>query len=891
MIKKTISLSMIFFILISNLIPYISLADERPSDVTVVKDTETAKKQALLGTTSEQARKENILGLSSYFSLFTKEDITVTKADAEGRIAAGGTITSTAPHPYHAGTEVENDNLAKIIAQEGISDNLELLYTTHATAENNETYDNEKKKIAVVGTEASEMTWSTFSKAQRDQIVAANLIDFKEEFEFLQSQSDYLNGLEVNGKIIKYECYSFTDHLVYGNRMRTATICRGTDEKINVFKMTVDEYNELFDGGKGRIYGGNTSIGNIFFDVPKDSYIVINIVGTGNVQFYINPYNNHQTDWNYFPNIYFPAYDEEISALNTTKSMYSGDPGEVKIAGETIHYVYDGNDIVRNENKTPQPFKLIFGEGAVTELQHSPDAQKYSKYIMYNMPQAQNFKIGGSMIGSILAPRAEGTDTASGYILGNIACKSYTGGIQFGHMPFDGKLDLEYDVKISKFDLEAEKNIADVQMQIMDLDGNIIKSWTTDENISTIKLKNGEYILQEIKTSNNYENPVLKNIGFRVSGYRYNGENIYTLELTANQTETKLIKKSQSLGEGDTAIETIRLWENLYSNIGLKNVLGNRLVQELEFSIASNIKEELYYIVASNGGGINFDNSNRVNMYNEVDWIEFKKWTNTKDGINSKAPIVAAVYNNGSYNGTLADGSLPGFRIHFYTSDGIEVTDQVTITNIDAVWYEPGETTTTTYTAASNVTLNEEADTLIVTNDHIKTTIELSKVDKDEPTKLLSGAVYELQDKEGTVLNTFAATETDGKSTLEDLSLDVGTYYLVEKTAPEGYKVSEEKIEVTVKPHTSETITKTVEDEVITVDVEKQDEYGNKLGGAKLQVLDKNKAVVATFESTEEIKQIKKLATGTYTLHEEYAPKGFEKAQDIEFTITPQGKI
>ena len=94
-VKKTTSIMAIIFILLQTIMPIVSTvkAAERPDNIRVV--TDKAEKNVLLGTTSEKARAENILGLASKFSLFTKENITLTGSDAEGKIASGGTISAS----------------------------------------------------------------------------------------------------------------------------------------------------------------------------------------------------------------------------------------------------------------------------------------------------------------------------------------------------------------------------------------------------------------------------------------------------------------------------------------------------------------------------------------------------------------------------------------------------------------------------------------------------------------------------------------------------------------------------------------------------------------------------------------------------------------------------
>ena len=65
------------------------------------------------------------------------------------------------------------------------------------------------------------------------------------------------------------------------------------------------------------------------------------------------------------------------------------------------------------------------------------------------------------------------------------------------------------------------------------------------------------------------------------------------------------------------------------------------------------------------------------------------------------------------------------------------------------------------------------------------------------------------------------------------------------------------------------------------------------LRGATLTVLDKDGNVVDTWTSdAKEAHVIKKLVVGeTYTLREEFAPYGYLKATDIQFTVEDTGKV
>lgn len=98
--------------------------------------------------------------------------------------------------------------------------------------------------------------------------------------------------------------------------------------------------------------------------------------------------------------------------------------------------------------------------------------------------------------------------------------------------------------------------------------------------------------------------------------------------------------------------------------------------------------------------------------------------------------------------------------------------------------------------------MEEEQIEVVYVYSQIKGKVTITKVDKDDTSKLLEGATYKIEklDEEGNIDNTFVAQEKttgeDGK--VEFIDLTVGKYRVTEIKAPEGYELSKNNIEVEI---------------------------------------------------------------------------------------------
>ena len=189
----------------------------------------------------------------------------------------------------------------------------------------------------------------------------------------------------------------------------------------------------------------------------------------------------------------------------------------------------------------------------------------------------------------------------------------------------------------------------------------------------------------------------------------------------------------------------------------------------------------------------------------------------------------------------------------------------------------------------------EDGTTVLVVEDDL-TTVQISKVDT-ESGKELEGAKLQIIDEEGKVVEEW--TSTKEVHVVRGLVANK-KYILREQVAPLGYTLT---TDTTFSVDAHNVVTSTgpvnkdgvilVNDTMTEVEILKVDsKTGKGLAGAKLQVLDDNGAVCDEWKSTKDAHKIRGLYTGVkYTLHEVEAPKGYDKAKDITFTIDTAGKV
>jgi pilin isopeptide linkage protein len=182
------------------------------------------------------------------------------------------------------------------------------------------------------------------------------------------------------------------------------------------------------------------------------------------------------------------------------------------------------------------------------------------------------------------------------------------------------------------------------------------------------------------------------------------------------------------------------------------------------------------------------------------------------------------------------------------------------------------------------------------------TTVKFSK--QDVSGKELPGATIQLVDKDGKVVEEWIS---DG--TVHDFTVEPGSYQIVEKAAPEGYKIATTISFTVAEDGTVTSNGTTVEgnapiimvDDVaetettkVSMGFDKVDaQTGERVSGAVLRIVDAKGVTVDEWTSNGSIHTITSGLTAgeTYRLIEVEAPNGYKFAKDIQFTAAQDVNI
>jgi len=169
--------------------------------------------------------------------------------------------------------------------------------------------------------------------------------------------------------------------------------------------------------------------------------------------------------------------------------------------------------------------------------------------------------------------------------------------------------------------------------------------------------------------------------------------------------------------------------------------------------------------------------------------------------------------------------------------------------------------------------------------------IEGIKVNEsNEPLENALFGLFVVDTAEFTADNAYMTAVSDENGHFEFDKIPYGEYIVREIEAPTGYILSDESYPVTISED-GEIIEIIAVNKPITVEISKQDVYGNELAGAEMQLENSDGEVVDKWTSDGTNHVVTELPAGGYTLKEIAAPDGYVIATDIRFTVDVYGKI
>ncbi|QQC35292.1 LPXTG cell wall anchor domain-containing protein [Streptococcus oralis] len=275
--------------------------------------------------------------------------------------------------------------------------------------------------------------------------------------------------------------------------------------------------------------------------------------------------------------------------------------------------------------------------------------------------------------------------------------------------------------------------------------------------------------------------------------------------------------------------------------------------------------------------------------WNNGDW----KWSDAQDMTETFKNQLVVNANGDGFTLPLGDTNGFGYMIEYRAKANYDLVDGEEITNVANMSYNGSEneqsTSTRTYQIAGGV-----AEGYVFT-------IKIHKV--DEAGQPLQGAVFEvIRDRNQAVVGRLT-TDSDGNASVGKLLRD--NYTIREVTAPFGYDKLTEDIKISPDEFGSDksverrienkkTPPKTPTEKEITF--KKVDPNGKEIPGAELKIYSGDRVrpeapPVADWTTEANTSKVTKLAPGTYTLTESYAPDGYQYVDDVTFTVNADGSI
>ena len=162
--------------------------------------------------------------------------------------------------------------------------------------------------------------------------------------------------------------------------------------------------------------------------------------------------------------------------------------------------------------------------------------------------------------------------------------------------------------------------------------------------------------------------------------------------------------------------------------------------------------------------------------------------------------------------------------------------------------------------------------------------------ESDEPLENALFGLFAVDTVDFVADNAYMTAVSDENGYFEFNEIPYGEYVVREIEAPTGYILSNESYPVTISED-GEIVEITAENKPITIEISKQDIYGEELSGAKMQLENADGELIDEWISDGTNYVVTELPAGAYVLKEIAAPDGYVIATDISFTVDIYGNV
>ena len=227
--------------------------------------------------------------------------------------------------------------------------------------------------------------------------------------------------------------------------------------------------------------------------------------------------------------------------------------------------------------------------------------------------------------------------------------------------------------------------------------------------------------------------------------------------------------------------------------------------------------------------------------------------------------------------------TVSGAVLNIINSDN-EVVDTITTTNdyvsVDTTKLSEGTYKVVEVSAPSGYVISTEEKEFTLDRNHTSISVDFENVKNEviiekkdaSDNSFVSGAVLRLIRVSDNQLIDEWTTNNKGHSVR---GLEKGEYKVIEVKAPNGYTLSSSEVTVTITGEETEPITAVFYNSDNQIVINKVDEDGNPLSGAKLRITNSSGSEIDTFTTTKDPYTIDKLDPGTYYVEEIEAPSGY----------------